>query len=58
MVCCVSPVARLGEAGALLARTQDEGAPAWCVEDEDEDEDAGRDVICPSKRQRTYGTGH
>jgi len=54
VVCCVSPVARLGEAGALLPRTHDESAPVPCVEDED----AGRDVICPSKRQRTYGTGH
>ena len=54
MVCCVSPVARLGEAGASLPRTHNEGASARCVEAED----AGREVTCPSKRQRTCGTGH
>jgi hypothetical protein len=54
VVCCVSPIARLGEAGALLPRTHNEGASARCVEAED----AGRGVICPSKRRRTYGAGH
>ncbi len=54
MVCCVSPVVRLREAAASLPGTHDEGASARCVEAED----AGRDVSCPSKRQRTSGTGH
>jgi hypothetical protein len=54
VVCCVSPVARLGGAGASLPRTHNEGASARCAEAED----AGRDASCPSKRQRTYGAGH
>ena len=54
MVCCVSPIVRLGEAGASLPRTHNEGASARCVKAED----AGRDVICPSKRQRTCGADH
>jgi hypothetical protein len=44
VVCCVSPVARLGEAGASLPRTHNEGASARCVEAED----AGRDA--PARR--------
>ena len=54
MVCCVSPVARLGGAEASLPRMHNEGASARCVEAED----AGRGVICPSKRRRTCGAGH
>jgi hypothetical protein len=47
----LSPVAHIGEPGALLARTQ---ANDRFVEDED----AASDVIWPLKCQRTYKMGH
>jgi hypothetical protein len=54
VVCFVSPVTCFGDAGASIARTQNEGAPVRCVKDED----TANGVICPEKRQRPHGTGH